>query len=381
MSFYGGLTGGINQTSRTLTSILTVSDGFATMSGGNLTGINNLQLQNLEINDLIVDDTLTVPHISSGSITNSGSISSSNISSSNISSSNISSSNISSSNISTLNGSIQMGSIGDNVYIVGSEIRLIGNVIGYDSGNVVIVDDRIELNAGGGNILASNSGISILGDGNIALSNILTNADFDWVFTSPNNKVIIDTLEVANLNVSLPVSNITIDNSFIGNLQVGNITLLNPIVYENFEAANITATKKFIGPNVSILDRVASRTQAISHLNVGDIKSSSYIFNKNGFDLSTLTSLNQDQNGYVILGPLMIQWGIIPDASSQGATFVPPYSERPYSVQLSRTDTAGGSTGAGAPRILGLSSTGFGIDSVTGSTDKSSCFWLAIGLK
>jgi len=46
MSFLGGLTGGINQTSRTLTSIQTISDGFVEISGGTI-NMNNGAITNL----------------------------------------------------------------------------------------------------------------------------------------------------------------------------------------------------------------------------------------------------------------------------------------------------------------------------------------------
>ena len=63
MSFYGGLTGGINQTSRTLTSILTVSDGFTTMSGGQIIGTQYIETENITINN-----NLTFPELTTGNI-------------------------------------------------------------------------------------------------------------------------------------------------------------------------------------------------------------------------------------------------------------------------------------------------------------------------
>lgn len=233
-SMYGGLLGGINQTNKTLTSILTISDGFTTMSGGNINGVQNINTSNLTItNDLICPEVITSSIISPTGTLSIGST-------------------LNVSNIQTSSGLLYMGSQNDDIQIVGANIRLIGNVVGYDSANVYIVDKAIDLNASGfGNTTLDGAGINVLGDGNIVISSILTNNVGDWIFTNPNNnKVVIGNLEVANLNVS------------------------NPIVYENFQASNITATNKFFSPERIITDRAVSRSSAIAHLNVNDIKCS-----------------------------------------------------------------------------------------------------------
>jgi hypothetical protein len=325
----GGILGGINQTSKTLTSIVTISDGFTTMSGGNITGTQSISTNNLTINN-----NLNVPEITTG-------------------------------NIQTINNSLVIGDPNDSITIYGNDIRLIGNVIGYDSANVIISDKAIDLNAGMGNLFLNGAGINILGDGNLTVSSLTTDAEGEWSFSSPNGNLTVGTLKA-------------------GNVEIDNIS------FDNLSSANIEATQKFITPNVAILDRTVSRTSAISHLNtntlkaqkisVGNITASYEILNKNNFDLSTIYTLNQIENGYIILGSLMIQWGTVPDGSTQNASFNPVFLSQPYNIQASRQQiTSGGSTATGALRILGSSASGASFDSVTGSGDKTAIYWLAIG--
>jgi len=63
-SFYGGLTGGINRTARTISSINTLSDGFLTISNGNIEGAQYLDLQ-----DLDVDNTANIHNLIAANIT------------------------------------------------------------------------------------------------------------------------------------------------------------------------------------------------------------------------------------------------------------------------------------------------------------------------
>lgn len=196
-----------------LNGIIELTDGEIVISNGNMSGASHIETGNITINN-----TINVPEI----IT---------------------------SNIQTQNGTLVIGDISDNIFIYGSEIKLIGNVIGYDSANVYIVDNRIELNSGGGNLLLPNSGISVLGDGNIAVSSLLTDNNGDWVFSSPNNIVTMGTLKAGNVEI-------------------------DSISFDNLSSANITATNKFFSPEKIITDRAVNRSSAISHINCKDIKAS-----------------------------------------------------------------------------------------------------------
>lgn len=194
-----------------LNGIIELTDGDLIISNGRIS-----QASHIETDSLTINNTINVPEI----IT---------------------------SNIQTQTGSLVIGDINDNITIYGNDIKLVGNVIGYDSANVYIVDNRIELNSGGGNILLPDSGISVLGDGNIAVSSILTDNNGDWIFSSPNNIVSVGTLKA-------------------GNVEIDNIS------FDNLSSANIIATNKFFSPERIITDRSVNRTSAISHLNAGDIK-------------------------------------------------------------------------------------------------------------
>ena len=213
-SMYGGLLGGINQTNKTLTSILTISDGFTTMSGGDISGVQNISTGNISISgDLEAPELVT-------------------------------------SSIQTQSGSLVIGDLNDSITIYGNEIKFFGNLIGYDSANIYIVDNRIELNAGGGNLLVPNSGISILSDGNLAVSNILTDNVGDWLITSPNNKLSVE------------------------NLVCGNLTLTTPLTFDTLECANITATEKLITQGRAFLNTTTSYTTSTTHLNSTYVKAS-----------------------------------------------------------------------------------------------------------
>jgi hypothetical protein len=279
MSFYGGLTGGINQTSRTLTSILTVSDGFTTMSGGQIIGTQYIETENITINN-----NLTVPELTTG-------------------------------NIQCINNNLVIGDITDSITIYGNEIKLVGNVVGYESANVYIVDNRIELNAGGGNILLPNSGISVLGDGNLVVSSLLTDINGDWIFSSPNNIVTVGTLNASNVNI---------DN----------------ISFDNLSSANIEATNKFITPNLAILDRTVSRTSAISHLNTNTLKSQNLIstiinnttLNTSNVNTSNVNTSNVNTNNISFLNqlPLRIEHGVTATVNTDiTITFDVPFNNPP----------------------------------------------------
>lgn len=331
-SMYGGLLGGINQTNKTLTSIVTVSDGFTTMSGGDITGVQNISTSNLTITgDLIAPELIT-----SSIITPTGTLNIGNSTTTTHIYGNLITPTITTSNIQTVTGALLIGSQNDDIQIIGSNIRLIGNVVGYDSANVYIVDKAIDLNASGfGNATLDGAGINVLGDGNIVISSILTNNVGDWIFSNPNNNRVV-----------------------IGNLEVANLSVTNPIVYENFESSNITATNKFFSPERIITDRSVYRSSAISHLNAGDIK------------CTRMSFVNQT--------PFRIESGYIGTALSSGTiTFSKPFIDIP-AVILTATRN---STGATIAYTRTLSNTEFIWNSRDNNGTVVNCFlsWMAIG--
>ena len=215
MSFLAGLP--VNNQS--LNGIISITDGSdLVIENGNITNVNNLQLQNLEIDDLVVDVSASTPLLKT-------------------------------SNILSENGLLNIGTINDEIQIIGNNIKFIGNVTSYESANVIIADHSIDLNATGyGNLTLENAGINILGDANSVVSSLLTDNNGDWFFTSPNNKVTIGNLEVSSLNV------------------------LNPTSYDNFQSANITATNKFITQGRAFLNNTTSYTSSTTHLNSTYVK-------------------------------------------------------------------------------------------------------------
>ncbi len=103
------------------------------------------------------------------------------------------------------------------------------------------------------------------------------------------------------------------------------------------------------------------------------------LLNASNMDLSTATFSNQNQ-GYIRFGNIMVQWGSIGDTTTQKATFSPSFSEIPYAAFVQRQSVTGsGSTAAGASVVTGLTTANITVDSVYGSTDKSSVYWLVIG--
>jgi hypothetical protein len=89
-------------TAPSLNGIIELTDGFTTISNGNITGT-----QTIETNNITINSTINVPDI----IT---------------------------SNIQTQTGSLIIGDINDSITIYGNDIKLIGNVIGYELANVLI---------------------------------------------------------------------------------------------------------------------------------------------------------------------------------------------------------------------------------------------------
>ncbi len=266
----GGILGGINQTSKTLTSIVTISDGFTTMSGGNITGTQSISTNNLTINN-----NLNVPEITTG-------------------------------NIQTINNSLVIGDPNDSITIYGNDIRLIGNVIGYDSANVIISDKAIDLNAGMGNLFLNGAGINILGDGNLTVSSLTTDAEGEWSFSSPNGNLSVGTLKAGNIEID----NITFDNLNV--------------------SGNIEANQKFITPNVAILDRTVSRTSAISHLNTNTLKSTNLI--STIINNTTLNTSNVNTNNISFLNqlPLRIEHGVTATVNTNTTiTFDIPFNNPP----------------------------------------------------
>jgi len=149
----------------------------------------------------------------------------------------------------------------------------------------------LDLNYGGGNLFLNNAGINILGDSNIIISSLTTDSEGEWNFISPNG----------NLTIT-------------GTLKAPNVEIQN-ISFDNLSSGNITATKKFITPNVAILDRTVSRTSAISHLNTNTLKAQLTIsknINSTNINSSNINSSNVNTNNISFLNqlPLRIEHGI-----------------------------------------------------------------------
>jgi len=227
MSFYGGITGGINQTNKTLTSIVTVSDGFVTISGGNINNVNSLDVLNLEVGNLVVDTQATFNNVI-------GNISSYNIINSNVYNGNIGNINLITSNIinsgnANINNiyanqaivndlflsniNVQNGNVSGNLFLnninsysgsvnIFSDLYVYGN-ISYTYSNIVRYTDRnLELNYGGTNTSAVGGGISILGTSNAILGNIYLDSLNNWNLTSTTNQVNLGNLSSSNINNS-----------------------------------------------------------------------------------------------------------------------------------------------------------------------------------
>lgn len=345
---------GFQQNALSLNGISILSDGYITIENGNINNLNNLDLTTLSTNEIAPQgNTLTV-----GQLGKNLQLYGENILIS--SSTAVEITTVSTNQVTPQGNTLTVGEIGKNLQLYGDNILISGNTV-IESVNVEFSDHNLLLNYGGSDLLLEGSGVSVCGDNNEIKASLVLDSSGDWSVSSVNNKLSVE------------------------NIVCGNITISNPLTYDNFEAGNITASNKFIGPNNSVLNQIAVNNTAVSHLNAGTLLVNNKcqvlgeLKNKNNFDLSTMRALNQPQNGFFVIANFMIQWGTIPDSASQSATFDPPYYVTPYSVQVTRTETGGGSTGGGAVRIFGLSNTGFSIDSVTGSADKSSCYWLAIG--
>lgn len=227
MSFYGGITGGINQTNKTLTSIVTVSDGFVTISGGNINNVNSLDVNNLEVGNLTVDTQATfnnvIGNISSYNIINSnvynGNIGNINLITSNIINSgnaNINNINANQAVVNDLflsNINVQNGNVSGNLFLnninsysgsvnIFSDLYVYGN-ISYTYSNIVRYTDRnLELNYGGTNTSAIGGGISIMGTSNAILGNIYLDSLNNWNLTSTTNQVNLGNLSSSNINNS-----------------------------------------------------------------------------------------------------------------------------------------------------------------------------------
>ncbi|MBP2633992.1 MAG: hypothetical protein H6Q70_4620 [Firmicutes bacterium] len=90
-------------------------------------------------------------------------------------------------------------------------------------------------------------------------------------------------------------------------------------------------------------------------------------------------------NGYQELGSgLILQWGSIPDqAANPNVIFPISFPNAVFSISVTRksgtVSSSLGSDGTGAPVICSQSTTGFTVNSVIGSGDKSELFYIAVG--
>ena len=167
MSFLGGLTGGINQTSRTLTSIQTISDGFVEISGGTI-NMNNgaiTNLGNLDIENLTVNNTTFTGNINATSgvysYLNAGAFSSTNALITNLGVNFLESGVLLTSNIIPLNDlPIYIGQGNLDLNLIGDNINFLGNIALGDinAGNITATNKIINQNSSFLNKIVSYSG-------------------------------------------------------------------------------------------------------------------------------------------------------------------------------------------------------------------------------
>ncbi len=270
MSFYGGITGGINQTNKTLSSIITVSDGFVTISGGNINNVNSLDVNNLEVGNLIVDTQANFNNVTgnnaiynnitsnvyNGNIGNIHLITSNIIHSGNANINNINANQAIINDLYLSNINVNNANVSGNVFLnninsysgsvnIFSDLYVYGN-ISYTYSNIVRYTDRnLELNYGGTNASAVGGGISVMGTSNAILGNIYLDSLNNWNLT---NRIITPSANITNSNITLLNSNIidvgngTIDNLKSSNIQIGDTPF------------NLQTGTRFYVRNTSVID-------------------------------------------------------------------------------------------------------------------------------
>ena len=103
------------------------------------------------------------------------------------------------------------------------------------------------------------------------------------------------------------------------------------------------------------------------------------------FDFGVVYISTKTQNGYQKLpSGVILQWGMVADGpSGANVTFPIAFPTACLNLQITRgggtVANSTGSSGAGASVIMSMSNTGFSVESVIQSTDKSLVYYLAIG--
>lgn len=106
--------------------------------------------------------------------------------------------------ITALNGNMQIGNIGSTVFFVGN--TLIANVQTLD-----VTDAQILVNKNG--VTPLDAGLQVESGGNI-VSSLLNNAQADWVLSSANNRMYLDSIGEKTANATVTFINpITVDDS------------------------------------------------------------------------------------------------------------------------------------------------------------------------
>jgi len=228
MSFFGGILGGINQTNKTLTSIVTLSDGFITISGGNINNVNSLEVDNLEVGNLVVDTEASFNDFSANtaninvrldaaeiyspysqiSFISSDSISCTDGSFVNISADRAYVNDLFIANIDVTNANVSgniftnnIRSLGNNPVNIWGDLSVYGNISYIYSNIVRYADNNLQLNMGLSNVTAVGGGISVMGgNGNAVVSSLVLNSNLDWQFSSVNNQVNLGNLNSSNIN-------------------------------------------------------------------------------------------------------------------------------------------------------------------------------------
>jgi len=175
--------------------------------------------------DIIVSGSTNTTNLNSssvnatnGQITN---ILNDNLLSSSITTNQIIGSGSGSTSLSILANDINIGSVSSNVNILGQ--------LNYIKADILEVKDPlITLNKGGTDSLAVGGGFEIAGSSNIIKASMKTDANLDFLITSPNDRLTLGNL---NVNGTATINNMNIANgSITGNVLIGNVLTTKDLV-------------------------------------------------------------------------------------------------------------------------------------------------------
>jgi cytoskeletal protein CcmA (bactofilin family) len=292
------------------------------------------------------------------------------------------------------------GSNGSNILIYGGNLNVLGDTLYAQNGsNRVGINNKnpqFDLDVKGsanvsGNIICANALITgnlVISNGNVGINN--TNPQYN-----------LDIKGSANISNTLFVNKNQAFNCYLTNNQLNSSYDTNgeselALNYAGYlgGTTQFRNTTFYNGKNTAIARLLGSTGNfgigtitPTAKLEVnGSVKVSGttsllgVLLNASNMDLSTLTYVQAQNNGYIRFGNIMVQWGTIGDSASQTATFSPAFTAQPYVGFVQRQSVTGaGSNNPGPTIIYSLSSTSMLVDSVYGSTDKSSVYWLVIG--